>query len=584
MSQPPHEDRDKNTIPEEDLWETPEGFTFYRAPNGQWLPLVQGPPAAEPAGQNMMAPPHQAQPMYPPTHGHHGPYMNYYPPPGGPAPLPAPPNIPPSLIPLPPQTVTEVADLSGHQPSEKVAGKRRAGSSKQGDKGKGRAEGGGSNSSSTSSSQKRKRQQSDDEDVPRTKGKRGRAKGTTNYTEAEIDFLLDLLEEFLPPGGKGWAQVGGSHRVWAKKNRHPLRTDKSLEGKFKQLVKTPRPTGDAEVPPHVSRAWLIDNAIQERVGTMDLDDEDIVDNLSHISISDSSESGHDSDDNNKPKPKSASTQKARIVKQDPIRPLADGPAPRRTRNGPNAGLEVLNKLSANLDPAVQAQRANERAATAFQTTHIMALNQQVRDLHAEIMMLRQQVSDAERRYHDSERRADRAEQQLQFTRLLDRRHHSRSTSRGRRSRVLAQRSHSAHRYRTRSTPRRRFEIFYPEGGRSSYWGYPEDAPQQRPGSPPLEYRETLDSPFQNRDPDQYRGPESYVLAGPSSSRNRLSSEHTVNAAQQSSGSSRWSSNLSITVPTFYQPAEDSNETHAGPSSPSSESNPKTPSNWAPSPF
>jgi hypothetical protein len=42
-------------------------------------------------------------------------------------------------------------------------------------------------------------------------------------------------------------------------------------------VKTVKPTGEAEVPPHVECAHVIDDLMNEKAGLCDLDDEDIID-------------------------------------------------------------------------------------------------------------------------------------------------------------------------------------------------------------------------------------------------------------------------------------------------------------------
>jgi hypothetical protein len=44
-----------------------------------------------------------------------------------------------------------------------------------------------------------------------------------------------------------------------------------------QLVKTSKPTGDAECPPHVQRAHEIEKLMNEKAGSRDLDNGDIVD-------------------------------------------------------------------------------------------------------------------------------------------------------------------------------------------------------------------------------------------------------------------------------------------------------------------
>ncbi|TDL21496.1 hypothetical protein BD410DRAFT_789599, partial [Rickenella mellea] len=48
--------------------------------------------------------------------------------------------------------------------------------------------------------------------------------------------MLDLAEEMLPVGPKGWKLLGARHREWAReKKKKDLRTDASLELKYKTV-------------------------------------------------------------------------------------------------------------------------------------------------------------------------------------------------------------------------------------------------------------------------------------------------------------------------------------------------------------
>ena len=46
---------------------------------------------------------------------------------------------------------------------------------------------------------------------------------------------MDLVNEELPVGAKGWNVVGAHLCEWAVITEHPTRTDRSLELKFKQV-------------------------------------------------------------------------------------------------------------------------------------------------------------------------------------------------------------------------------------------------------------------------------------------------------------------------------------------------------------
>jgi hypothetical protein len=70
---------------------------------------------------------------------------------------------------------------------------------------------------------------------PESKKRRGRTAGVVNYSNEDVDALLDIIEENLPTGGKGWNTVGSEFVVWAEENGRPARTAKSLEAKYKQV-------------------------------------------------------------------------------------------------------------------------------------------------------------------------------------------------------------------------------------------------------------------------------------------------------------------------------------------------------------
>ncbi|CAA7263351.1 unnamed protein product [Cyclocybe aegerita] len=182
-----------------------------------------------------------------------------------------------ALLPLPEVSDDDLSDpvtivkSRGHAAAKKVAGSRQKGKGKQRavltesrDKGKEKA------------TARKHRHASDDEEVE-VVAKRGRPKGAGNYTADEVDALLDFVEEELPLGQCGWQSIHRGFTHWARRNDAAERTLKSLETKFKQLVKTTKPTGDAYCPPDVKQAHKIDGRINERAATRDLNDSDFDD-------------------------------------------------------------------------------------------------------------------------------------------------------------------------------------------------------------------------------------------------------------------------------------------------------------------
>ena len=70
------------------------------------------------------------------------------------------------------------------------------------------------------------------------KGKRG-----AKFTTAELEHLLDIVEEILPIGASEWERVWERHDVdfHAKE-----RTPESLKRKFQELARKKIPTGDPQ--------------------------------------------------------------------------------------------------------------------------------------------------------------------------------------------------------------------------------------------------------------------------------------------------------------------------------------------------
>lgn len=128
--------------------------------------------------------------------------------------------IDPRLFPLPQDDDRDlfepavIAQSRGLKPAAKVGGARQ--------KGKGK-----------------KRQYSsdddDDSDIGEPVAKRGRPKGSVNFSKEDTTKLLDLVEKHLPLGQKGWGAIKSRDQKWARKEKRPERDGKSLETKYKQV-------------------------------------------------------------------------------------------------------------------------------------------------------------------------------------------------------------------------------------------------------------------------------------------------------------------------------------------------------------
>jgi hypothetical protein len=115
-----------------------------------------------------------------------------------------------------------IARARGYSPAHKAAGSR------QKSKGKQRADG-----PVDTSSQKHKHNVGVEEDVKPVK--RGCPYGSGNYSQDDLKALLDLAENELPLGQKGWQAIHAKYVKWARKHNRPERALKSLETKFKQV-------------------------------------------------------------------------------------------------------------------------------------------------------------------------------------------------------------------------------------------------------------------------------------------------------------------------------------------------------------
>lgn len=71
--------------------------------------------------------------------------------------------------------------------------------------------------------------------VQSNEGGKGHTRGAANYHPREIEILLNLAEDELPVGAKGWSTIGAKFWEWAAKTQYPARTDRSLELKYKQV-------------------------------------------------------------------------------------------------------------------------------------------------------------------------------------------------------------------------------------------------------------------------------------------------------------------------------------------------------------
>ncbi|KAJ7207522.1 hypothetical protein GGX14DRAFT_635386, partial [Mycena pura] len=272
--------------------------------------------------------------------------------------------------------------------------------------------------------------------APKRLARGGRPAGSTNFTDFDTDLALDVVEEVLPIGGLAWTKVESRFNALARKNNRPERTAKSLENKFKTLVKTKKPTGDAKRPPRVRRAQEIEDQISEKAGTRELCDEGDTD-------------GHSSDASvtivNPPAQAPVLTAVARRATSPALRAK-----PRARVNAP----ELVSKLTQSFGPEAQRARDEDRSQRSFQTAQFFAINQQLQHAQSTNENLRGQLMTMQERLHTAERARDIAELKLE--------HHG-----------LPTKSHRTHFQGYADFPRVdgkvRCETRYPDGGACTYW-------------------------------------------------------------------------------------------------------------------
>ncbi|KAI9453065.1 hypothetical protein HD554DRAFT_2043477 [Boletus coccyginus] len=275
-----------------------------------------------------------------------------------------------------------IASSCGYIPSPKVAGARCPGkdanstvNDKRSVKGKGKEK------ENVGSEKLKKRSRAvielddDDDDLlpaPNAKAKHGHPQGANNYTTRDTTTLLDCIEVELPLGQRGWQAITPKFNKWAVKSARPERKVTSLEMKFKQLVKTSKPTGDG----------------------VDFNDTD-VDGKTH--------NWSDEEDELKPERRTAVARSL----------CSEAPPTRRNACGA-AAADLMMHLSTAFDPAVQRARDEEHTNRSLANMQYLTLAQQLHDSQATSESLCSQLSDVRNQLYEAQCKCDRAEMCLEM--------------------------------------------------------------------------------------------------------------------------------------------------------------------------
>ncbi|KAJ3870933.1 hypothetical protein F5051DRAFT_488950, partial [Lentinula edodes] len=300
----------------------------------------------------------------------------------------------------------------------------------------------------------------DEDDTTSRKCKRGSQKGRTsgslNYTDEDLGILFETLWHNLPLGQRAWSRCADEFNEQAEQQGRPTHLAKSLKLKYKQLVKTTKPTGDVELPWNVEEALEIEELMNDKAGTRDLDDSDIGD-------FDDNDSDSESDNKNAPTRKKS---KATVKKQS----SATGPVARRQATGRQTSVirsrDFVDTLLAALDPVAQTARAEEQSSRTLQATSMLTMSSQLRELQRTTENLRQRLDESQRDLMQAKRRADHLEMMSAVMQTPVAPAHSFRPP----SRAVPPHAR-VYKHEPAPEPERwvRQEIHYPEGGCSSRW-------------------------------------------------------------------------------------------------------------------
>ncbi|KAJ7767216.1 hypothetical protein B0H16DRAFT_1789237 [Mycena metata] len=361
------------------------GKPWYRDGNGTWVPATMAPPRAP----QLPSPVFNATPSAP-ARDQYNFSATFAPPAPPPGPL-----IDPRLMPLRAKDddnddkgfdAAAVAKSRGLKPAFKVGGVRQV------------------------EKHKKRAHVSDSDDAPAAK-RPGRMDAVTVFTGGTgptavpvygtviiPTCALDLVEKKRPIGAKGWKSVARSFNKWAKKSNWPTRDEKSLQAKYKGLLRSKKPTGSSRCPPEIKRALRIEQLISERAGTREVSDGAMSDDDNTGASSDSSVEVLGS--------KKAAKVHTAIARRAPSPPLRRNPR----LNAP----ELVGHLAKAFDPEVQQARDEERSQRSFQLAQFNSISAQLCDAQAATESLCTQLLSMQNRSHEVERARDLAEFKLQL--------------------------------------------------------------------------------------------------------------------------------------------------------------------------
>ena len=107
---------------------------------------------------------------------------------------------------------------------------------------------------------------------------KGRKKGSKNWTDAEMELMLDIVGSLLPSGHDQFERAADEHSKQAAAKGLMARDWEQIKNKFEKLAFAKKPTGNATPSPCITRAKKIREEIAavEVIGFASLNDEEDV--------------------------------------------------------------------------------------------------------------------------------------------------------------------------------------------------------------------------------------------------------------------------------------------------------------------
>lgn len=98
----------------------------------------------------------------------------------------------------------------------------------------------------------------------------GRKAGSQNYSDEDLNKLLDIIEEVEPIGSNHWAEVQERYNDYAVDKFRAIRDQDALRNKYDKMVNVKKPTGSASCPPLVRRSKHIARDIMAKVNAISI--------------------------------------------------------------------------------------------------------------------------------------------------------------------------------------------------------------------------------------------------------------------------------------------------------------------------